>query len=57
MIHFAKLLFSHLSERLKREEGSILPPFYEQLLGVQIPKAQKALMIRLSFLRFWDLRA
>ena len=37
--------------------GSISPMLYEQLLRLQIPKAQKSCLTWLSFLRFWDLRA
>jgi hypothetical protein len=38
-------------------QGFILPTFYEQLLCVQIPKAQKIYSQAITFLCFWDLRA
>jgi hypothetical protein len=36
-------------------QGSISSMFYEQLLHVQIPKAQKDSLVSSVVLRFWDL--
>ncbi len=38
-------------------QGSISSTFYEELLRMQILRAQKRLTTWLSFLHFWDLRA
>ncbi len=45
-------LSSILAVQSTRDQGSISPIFYEQLLRTKIPKAQKTLMTWLSFCSF-----
>ena len=47
----------HLQQSQLLHLGSISPTFYEQLLCLQIPKAQKNCSTLQSFLCFWDLQA
>ena len=43
--HYSRLEIEYVMHRFKlREQGSISPTFYEQLLQTQIPKVQKRLM-------------